>query len=109
MVLNKTLKLAVLSAIVMGIVVSCATAQCSAENTSNVTNTAESISGVYENSTYGFSISYPAGWIAKEADPNSMGMVVGFLAPGEDVNNPMDYVTVQTESLPSDQQITLDQ
>ncbi|HWQ19424.1 MAG TPA: PsbP-related protein [Methanotrichaceae archaeon] len=69
---------------------------------------AESGSGVYENSTYGFDMSYPDGWIVKEADPNSMGMVVGFLAPGNNIDSPTNYVTVQTESLPSSQKITLD-
>ena len=64
---------------------------------------------LYENLAYGVNISYPEEWIAQEPDPNDLGIVVGFLAPGEDPNNPQDYVTVQIQSLPADQKITLDQ
>ena len=63
---------------------------------------------VYENSTYGFKMSYPQGWRSKEPDANDLGMVVGFLAPGENIDNPTSYVTVQMEALPPDQQVTLD-
>jgi hypothetical protein len=44
-----------------------------------------------------------------EAGPNSMNMVVGFLPPGEDMNNPQDYAVVQVENLPSKVAITVDQ
>ncbi len=64
---------------------------------------------LYENADYGFKMSYPEGWIMQEPEANSMGMVVGFLAPGDDVDNAMDYVTVQTESLPAEQKGTLEQ
>jgi hypothetical protein len=62
---------------------------------------------LYENPTYGFMITYPNDWTMKEAGPNSMGLVAGFLPPGEDMDNPMDYVTVQIEDLPPEQKITL--
>lgn len=129
---SRTFNLAVLGAIAIGIVIACATAQnCNVLTNSNSNSTSDSTTsgeamqsnavdtavavpvgsgtGVYENSTFGFSLSYPEGWIAKEADSNSMGMVVGFLAPGDDINSPTNYVTVQTESLPSSQKMTLDQ
>jgi hypothetical protein len=64
---------------------------------------------LYENAEYGFSISYPSAWIVKEADPNEEGIVVGFLAPGEDVNNQVIYIYVQIEKLPVGQMITLEQ
>ncbi len=64
---------------------------------------------LYENMTYGFKIVYPNDWTVQEAEPNSMGLVAGFLAPGEDMDNPMDYVTVQIENLPPEQKITLDE
>jgi hypothetical protein len=66
-------------------------------------------SGIYENSTYGFSINYPEGWILKEAAANDMNMVVGFLAPGGNMDNPANYIIVQVESLPSNEAINLDQ
>jgi len=47
---------------------------------------------LYENLAYGVNISYPEEWIAQEPDPNDLGIVVGFLAPGEDPNNPQDYL-----------------
>lgn len=86
-----------------------ATQSNAVDTTGAVTIPVESGSGVYENTTYGFGMSYPEGWTAKEAGQNSMGMVVGFLAPGDDIDNPINYVTVQIESLPSSQKITLDQ
>jgi len=64
---------------------------------------------LYENMTYGFKIVYPKDWTVQEAEPNSMGLVAGFLAPGEDMDNPMDYVTVQIENLPPEQKIILDE
>jgi eukaryotic-like serine/threonine-protein kinase len=64
---------------------------------------------LYENAENGFSLSYPAGWIAKEADPNEEGLVVGFLTPGEDVNAPEVYVFLQIEKLPAKQKVTLEQ
>ncbi len=56
---------------------------------------------LYENPQYGFSVSYPSDWTVEEPDPNELGIVAGFLAPGEDIEDPMDYVTVQIESLPT--------
>ena len=64
---------------------------------------------LYENAEYGFSISYPSGWIAKEPDPNELGIVAGFLAPGETIDNPQNYVTLQIEEMPLNQEITLEQ
>ncbi|MDQ1312831.1 MAG: hypothetical protein QG605_1370, partial [Euryarchaeota archaeon] len=43
---------------------------------------------LYENYDYGFELIYPADWIEQEAEANDQGMIVGFLAPGEDVDNP---------------------
>ena len=63
---------------------------------------------LYENATYGFKIAYTDDWTVQEAEPNDMGLVVGFLAPGEDIDNPLDYVTVQIEDLPPEQKVTLD-
>jgi serine/threonine-protein kinase len=106
----RTIKLAVFCVIALGIITVSATAQCSVADTNEtVAVPAESSSGIYEDSTYEFSISYPAGWIVKEAEPNSMDMVVGFLAPGEDIDNPANYITVQIQTLPSSQEITLDE
>ncbi|HPR67110.1 MAG TPA: PsbP-related protein [Methanothrix sp.] len=56
---------------------------------------------LYENSQYGFSVSYPSDWSAEEPDPNELGIVTGFLAPGESIDDPMNYVTVQIEDLPA--------
>jgi len=64
---------------------------------------------LYENAENNFSVSYPSGWIAKEPGPNELGIVVGFLAPGEDIDNAQNYVTVQIENLPANQDITLEQ
>jgi len=63
----------------------------------------------YQNAQYGFVMTYPSGWTAQEPDENDLGMVVGFLAPDEDIDNPLDYVTVQIEPLPAGQRITLEQ
>ncbi|NYT02599.1 MAG: DUF1795 domain-containing protein [Methanosarcinales archaeon] len=62
---------------------------------------------LYENQEYGFSAKYPEGWEAAEPDPNEMGMVAGFLAPGEDMEDPQNYVVVQVEEL--SEALTLDQ
>lgn len=64
---------------------------------------------LYENDLLGFAMSYPKGWSFMEPDENDQGIVVGFLAPGEDVNNPSIYLLVQIETLPSGQNITLEQ
>lgn len=64
---------------------------------------------LYENAQWGFTMSYPMNWISMEPDENDQGIVVGFLAPGEDVNNPLVYLLVQIEPLPSGQNITLEQ
>jgi hypothetical protein len=64
---------------------------------------------LYENKEYGFSLSYPSTWIVQEPDPNDKGIVAGFLAPGEDMNNPAIYIYVQIETLPIGQKITLEQ
>lgn len=63
---------------------------------------------LYENANYGFAMTYPSDWIAQESDSNELGIVVGFLAPGEDFDDPLDYVTAQIEKLPSDQTVSLD-
>jgi len=64
---------------------------------------------LYENVQYGFGMSHPINWIVQEPDANDQGIVVGFLAPGEDVNSPATYLLVQIEKLPSGQKITLEQ
>ena len=64
---------------------------------------------LYENAQYGFGMSHPINWIVQEPDANDQGIVVGFLAPGEDVNSPATYLLVQIEKLPSGQKITLEQ
>lgn len=56
---------------------------------------------LYENGEHGFSVAYPSAWTAQEPDPNDLGVVVGFLAPGEDIDDPNNYITVQTEVLPA--------
>lgn len=52
---------------------------------------------------------YPQDWKMKEPEANNMNIVVGFLAPGEDMANPSNYVIIQVENLPATQTITLDQ
>lgn len=133
----RTFKLAVLGAISVCLILACVSAQSSPAlpTTSAACGDADVIQGssvdtaggaltisiesgsnvyessgteAYENSTYGFTMSYPLGWLSKEPGANDLGMVVGFLTPGGDIDNPTSYVTVQMESLPSDQQITLD-
>jgi hypothetical protein len=106
----KTIKLAILGVIALGLIIVNVTAQCIVvDNNDTVAAQVESSSGIYDNSTYGFSMSYPAGWIVKEAEPNSMGMVVGFLAPGGDLNDPTNYITAQVENLPASQKIALNE
>jgi len=56
---------------------------------------------LYENSQYGFSVTYPTDWTAEEPDPNELGIVAGFLPPGESIDDPLNYVIVQIESLPA--------
>jgi hypothetical protein len=63
----------------------------------------------YENAQHKFSMTYPADWTAQEPDANDQGIVAGFLAPGEDMNNPTTYLLVQIEALPSSQKVTLPQ
>ena len=64
---------------------------------------------LYESPQYGIDLSYPADWIAQEPDINDAGIIVGFLAPGEDIDNPAIYLLVQNEKLPTGQDITLEQ
>ncbi len=64
---------------------------------------------LYENAQFGFQMSYPINWISMEPDENDQGIVVGFLAPGEDTDNPLVYLLVQIETLPTGQKITLEQ
>jgi HEAT repeat protein len=54
----------------------------------------------YENHEFGFSLRFPGDWKDQDADSNSAGMIVGFLAPGEDVDRPSCFVVVQYEDLP---------
>ena len=63
----------------------------------------------YENYDYGFELIYPADWIEQEAEANDQGMIVGFLAPGEDVDNPTVYLLLQNEELPAGQDVTLEE
>ena len=106
----KAIKLAVLGVIALGLIIVNVTAQCIVvDNNDTAAVPVEPSSGIYENSTYGFSMSYPAGWVVEEAEPNSLGMVVGFLAPGGDINNPTNYITAQIENLPASQKIALNE
>ena len=66
-----------------------------------VTTPLSSGSLTYENAVYNFKIGYPQDWQAREADPNNMGLVYGMVPPEEDGNNPLNYVVVQVEPLPS--------
>jgi len=54
----------------------------------------------YENHEFGFTLRFPDDWKDQDADSNSAGMIVGFLAPGEDVDGPNCFVVVQYEDLP---------
>jgi len=64
---------------------------------------------LYENLANGFKISYPEGWFVQEPGPHPQGIVAGFLAPGEDMDNPEIYMFVQVENLPAGQRVSLDQ
>lgn len=63
----------------------------------------------YENLEYDFTVTYPSRWMAEDADENDMGIVAGFLAPGDDMDNPSTYVTMQVEALPAGMNLTLEQ
>ena len=63
----------------------------------------------YENLEYDFTVTYPSSWMAEDADENDMGIVAGFLAPGDDMDNPSTYVTMQVEALPAGMNLTLEQ
>jgi eukaryotic-like serine/threonine-protein kinase len=63
----------------------------------------------YENSEYDFTVTYPSSWMAEDADENDMGIVAGFLAPSDDMDNPSTYVTMQVEALPAGMNLTLEQ
>ena len=58
---------------------------------------------LYENSQYGIGLSYPADWIAQEPEPNDAGIIVGFMAPEENIDDPTVYLLVQNEELPAGQ------
>lgn len=64
---------------------------------------------LYESAEYGIRLSYPAGWIPQEPEPNEEGIILGFLAPGEDIDNPAVYLVLQNDKLPAGQDVTLDQ
>ena len=64
---------------------------------------------LYENSENGVSITYPSGWLVVEPDANDEGIVAGFLAPDQDVNDPAVYILLQIEEMPAGQEITLEQ
>jgi|GEM_PF-1063269 len=53
----------------------------------------------YENHEFGFTLRFPDDWKDQDAGSNSAGMIVGFLAPGEDMDNPSCFVVVQQEDL----------
>ena len=54
----------------------------------------------YENHEFGFALRFPDDWKDQDADSNNAGMIVGFLAPGEDPDRPSCFVVVQYEDLP---------
>lgn len=64
---------------------------------------------LYQSSQYGIEFAYPTDWTANEPSPNDAGIIVGFLAPGENIDDPAVFLLVQNEELPSGQEITLDQ
>ena len=64
---------------------------------------------LYENSQYGIGLSYPADWIAQEYDPNDAGIIVGFMAPEENIDDPTVYLLVQNEELPAGEVVTIEQ
>jgi hypothetical protein len=63
----------------------------------------------YKNAENNFRVSYPSEWIAQEADANDLGLVAGFMAPGEDLNSSSIYITLQVEALPEGMNLTLAQ
>jgi len=64
---------------------------------------------LYENAENSFAVTYPSGWTAQDADANDLGVVAGFLAPGEDMNSSSIYITLQVEKLPEGMNLTLAQ
>ena len=54
----------------------------------------------YENHEFRFALRFPDDWMDQDADSNNAGMIVGFLAPGEDPDRPSCFVVVQYEDLP---------
>jgi serine/threonine-protein kinase len=64
---------------------------------------------LYENAENSFIVTYPSGWTAQDADANDLGVVAGFLAPGEDMNSSSIYITLQVEKLPEGMNLTLAQ
>jgi len=64
---------------------------------------------LYKNAENNFRVSYPSEWIAQEAGANDLGLVAGFLAPGEDMNSSSIYITLQIEALPEGMNLTLAQ
>jgi len=64
---------------------------------------------LYENAENSFTVTYPTGWVAQDADANDLGVVAGFLAPGEDMNSSSIYITLQVEKLPEGMNLTLSQ
>lgn len=91
-------------------------AECSSAASGEPTNSsgAGSPSGqpemrLYENALYGITVAYPSGWRVEDAEENDLGIVAGFLAPGEDAASPKVYVTMQVEALPADTNLTIEQ
>jgi hypothetical protein len=64
---------------------------------------------LYENAEKGFTVTYPTGWTAQDAGANDLGLVAGFLVPGEDMNSSSVYITLQVEALPEGMNLTLAQ
>jgi hypothetical protein len=64
---------------------------------------------LYENAENGFTVAYPPGWTAQDAGANDLGLVAGFLVPGEDMNSSSIYITLQVEPLPEGMNLTLAQ
>ena len=64
---------------------------------------------LYENAESDLTVAYPSGWIAEDADDNDLGLVAGFLVPGEGMNSSSIYITLQVEALPEGMNLTLTQ
>ncbi|MEI6102379.1 MAG: hypothetical protein WCP70_00360 [Methanothrix sp.] len=64
---------------------------------------------LYENAENDFRVTYPSGWIAEDANANDLGLVAGFLVPGEGMNSSSIYITLQVEALPEGMNLTLTQ